>query len=139
MKLYFALPLLLLFACTNEREGSDIQEPAQTVGWTESEITEISDTTKGGIETNTKVEESIKPSYSSEVIYTENIGWGYEILQGESVVIKQTYIPAIQGNYAFETEEDARKTAEFILGKLNNNIFPPTLSREELTYLDVLP
>lgn len=139
MKLYLILPVLLLCACTNEPEASDIQESKHTVGWSDSEIKEISDTNKLDVEPSTKEEESTSLPYSSEVIYSEGIGWGYEIIQGESVLIKQVYIPAIQGNYAFETEEDARKTADFILEKLNNNIFPPTLSREELTYLDVLP
>jgi hypothetical protein len=139
MKLYLLLPLTLLIACSQEptstvkksllpqEKGYMQEKPEPVISNTEAMKTEPEETT------------ITSKSYTYDVVYTDSIGWGYEILQDEAVVIKQVYIPAIQGNFAFRTEQDAQKTAEFILEKMNNNIFPPTLSKDELTYLNVLP
>lgn len=126
-------------ACSEEPTPQTTEKNQYLKGYTE-EIIEVETPNNVEIESNVS-EQSPETSnkYAYEVIYTDSIGWGYQILQDGSVIIKQTYIPAIQGNHAFRTEEDAQKTAEFILEKMNNNIFPPTLSKEELTYLNVLP
>jgi len=65
--------------------------------------------------------------------------WGYQIFEGANMVIKQMHIPAIQGNYGFDTKEKAEITALFILDKLQNDIFPPGINQEQLDSLGVLP
>jgi hypothetical protein len=65
-------------------------------------------------------------------------GWGYDIYVSGALFIHQPHIPAVRGNTGFNTEQDARKTAEFVAGKIRKNIFPPAVSIPELDSLGVL-
>ena len=56
--------------------------------------------------------------------FCTDAGWGYEILVNEVVFIHQQIIPAIQGNHSFQTEDEARKTAELVVRQLKKNESP---------------
>lgn len=73
-----------------------------------------------------------------EIIPTATSTYGYDILMDGHVLIHQPHVPALPGNDGFQTENDARKVAEFVVGKLRRNIFPPSVSVEELDSLGVL-
>ena len=60
-----------------------------------------------------------------------NGGWGYEIYKGDSLFIRQESIPAIQGNKAFATKEDAEKIGDLAASKVPKFQFP-TISVQEL-------
>jgi len=73
-----------------------------------------------------------------EVRTVENAsGWGYEVWQDGAMVIKQEHIPAVQGIRAFSSQEQAQKAAEIIKAKLDQGIFPPTMSMAELQSIGV--
>ena len=74
---------------------------------------------------------------SYKVIFKENTGWGYQIFDGSKMLINQEHIPAVQGTKGFETKEHAEIAAKFILNKIDNGIFPPTISPQELDSLGV--
>jgi hypothetical protein len=74
---------------------------------------------------------------SYKLIFTEDIGWGYQVFEGSKMLVDQKHIPAVQGMVGFETKEKAEITAEFVLNKIENGIFPPTVSPEELDSLGV--
>jgi hypothetical protein len=76
--------------------------------------------------------------YSTKTIFSLEHGWGYQILNNGKLYINQPHIPSIQGNNGFKTEDNANITATYIIHKLNNNVFPPTVSKEELDSLGVL-
>jgi len=95
---------------------------------------QISDVNK----VESKTIEVISDSFSSIATFSPEFGWGYQILNNGELFINQPHIPSIQGNNGFETKTNAIKTAEFIIHKLENNIFPPTISPEELDSLNVL-
>ncbi|MBL0339616.1 MAG: DUF4907 domain-containing protein [Bacteroidetes bacterium] len=65
-------------------------------------------------------------------------GWGYDVLVDGKIYIHQPNIPAIMGNSGFGSEEKAKKTGDFILNKIKNNIIPPSVTPEELDSLGVL-
>jgi len=65
-------------------------------------------------------------------------GWGYQILQDGKLAIDQKHIPVIQGYRGFSSKENAEKAANFIVGKMQRGIFPPTMTEEELDSLGVL-
>ncbi len=67
-----------------------------------------------------------------------NRGWGYDILADGAIYIHQPNVPAIMGNNGFSSEENARKAGEFVIGKIRNNIVPPSVTPEELDSLGVL-
>jgi len=65
-------------------------------------------------------------------------GWGYDVFVDGKRFIHQPYIPALQGNKAFDAESDAKKVAEFVAGKIRMNSIPPTVSYQELDSLGVI-
>jgi hypothetical protein len=86
------------------------------------------------------VEAEIREKNTSvyEVRTVENAsGWGYEVWQDGAMVIKQEHIPAVQGIRAFSSQEQAQKAAEIIKAKLEQGIFPPTMSMAELQSIGV--
>ncbi len=79
-----------------------------------------------------------KDSSVCEVRTVENsLGWGYEVWQNGAMVIKQEHIPAVQGIHAFSSQEQAQKAAEIIKAKIEQGIFPPTMSMAELQSIGV--
>ena len=79
------------------------------------------------------------PRFTYNLIFDQEIGWGYDFYDDGKLIVHQSHIPAIQGNYGFQTKGKAEKTAEYLLKKLNDGIFPPMISVDELDSLDVLP
>ncbi len=73
--------------------------------------------------------------YSIETFMIDSSGWGYDIYKNNKPFIHQPNIPSINKMTPFETEETARKTAQLVIKKLNNNEFPPSLSKEEVDSL----
>lgn len=66
-----------------------------------------------------------------------NNGWGYEIKQQEKTIIRQLSIPSIGGKQSFTTKEDAQKVGLLMAKKLDQKIFPPSISKKELDSLQV--
>ena len=75
---------------------------------------------------------------SYKVIFTDEIGWGYQIFDGNKMMINQKHIPAIQGLQGFETKEQAEITAKYILDQIDSGNFPPTISTDILDSLGVI-
>lgn len=78
------------------------------------------------------------PEYTIITVEQTGFGWGYQILKDGKLMIDQKHIPAIQGNKGFSSKETASRTADFMVKKIKNGEFPPTLSIEELDSLEVL-
>ncbi|MFN5911173.1 MAG: DUF4907 domain-containing protein [Bacteroidota bacterium] len=78
------------------------------------------------------------PEFTVIAVEYPESGWGYQILQDGKLAIDQKHIPVIQGYRGFSTKENAEKTANYIVDKLERGIFPPTLTIEELDSLEVL-
>jgi len=72
------------------------------------------------------------------VVYVDSVGWGYQIFQGPKLIIDQKHIPAVQGMNGFKSKQSAETTARYILIKINQGVFPPTISKRELDSLQVL-
>ncbi|WP_051941856.1 DUF4907 domain-containing protein [Maribacter forsetii] len=56
-----------------------------------------------------------------------NDGFGYQIMSGEKIVILQEYIPGFSGKQKFVSEEDAQKTVNLVLSKLEDGKSPVLL------------
>ena len=86
------------------------------------------------------VEDEIREKNTSvyDVRTVENAsGWGYEVWKDGAMVIKQEHIPAVQGIRSFSSQEQAQKAAGIIKAKLEQGIFPPTMSMAELQSIGV--
>jgi len=77
-------------------------------------------------------------SFSKQATFCPEYGWGYQILNNDKLYINQPHIPSMQGNMGFKSKENALTTADYIIHKLENNIFPPTISPQELDSLGVI-
>lgn len=90
------------------------------------------------VEKVTDSKHKLEPVYTIITVDQADFGWGYQILKDGKLMIDQKHIPAIQGNKGFSSQETATRTADFIVKKIKNGEFPPTLSIEELDSLKVL-
>ncbi|ADV50750.1 hypothetical protein Celal_3486 [Cellulophaga algicola DSM 14237] len=64
-----------------------------------------------------------KPILDSEVFTVEG-GFGYQIQAEDKIIIKQEYIPAIQGAVPFNTKNDAWLVSNLVINKLLNKENP---------------
>ncbi len=88
--------------------------------------------------TGKKVQSDVKkgnPAFTLETFKSE-AGWGYEIKVVGKTKIKQTFIPAIQGNLPFYTEMEARRVGELVLKKVKKKDLP-TITKHELDSLQI--
>ena len=99
----------------------------------ENSIRESKDTENQTIETKKSANE-----YSYHVLEYSPANWGYQLFQSGNLLIEQKHIPAIQGIRGFSSKQKAETTANYVLQKIKNGEFPPTLSPEELESLGVL-
>jgi len=74
----------------------------------------------------------------AQIIKAANNTYGYDIVANGRILIHQPHIPAVNGNQGFATQEDAQRVAEFVILKILQNIFPPSVSVEEVDSLIIL-
>lgn len=77
------------------------------------------------------------PSYSLKT-FKSDAGWGYDIYTDSVKMIHQPTIPAVPGIRSFKTEEDAARTGNYAISKMQGTGSFPTLSVQELDSLGVL-
>ncbi|QEC69221.1 DUF4907 domain-containing protein [Panacibacter ginsenosidivorans] len=65
--------------------------------------------------------------------------YGYDVYADGKLLIHQTSIPAMQGNKGFAAKTNAARVAELVIEKLHKGIMPPTITKEELQKLKVIP
>ncbi len=63
-------------------------------------------------------------------------GYGYEIALKDKVLIRQEYIPILEGKKPFATASDAKRTADKVISKLMKKE-SPILSEKELKELKI--
>jgi hypothetical protein len=68
----------------------------------------------------------------SLIPHTDINGFGYDIKINQKLFIRQIHIPGIEGKKGFVTSKDAEKAASMVVNKIRNNVFPPSITKEEL-------
>ena len=79
-----------------------------------------------------------KANYTHKVIPSAKDTFGYEIIQNNKPLIKQTTIPGQPGSKGFASKADAAKVAELMITKLKRGEMPPSVTPEELKKLKVI-
>jgi len=126
---YFAIVLsLILASCAGKSEEKTDKELDH----------EFSDSIEKVIDQKETLVETSKDVYSVRTTFEPENGWGYQILNNGELYINQPHIPAVAGNKGFDSENKATITADYIIYKMNNGLFPPTVSPEELDSLGVM-
>ena len=64
-------------------------------------------------------------------------GWGYDVLVNGKLFIKQSFIPAIEGNESFAKKEDALKVATLVVTRLKQKEIP-VIKLEDLRDIGIL-
>jgi hypothetical protein len=123
--------VLILAAC------SEKQAVEQSTSAIEAPVQEVSEDTKGNSSVNLDQDKSSeKPvkseKYTAKATFTDGVGWGYDIYEGNAVRIHQPHIPAIEGNRGFDSEADALKIAQLVIYKMENGIVPPAVTKQEM-------
>jgi len=72
----------------------------------------------------------------NEVIQLEN-GFGYKIYDGNKLLIRQEFIPAIKGEKPFKSHSDAQKVADLIANKIRKGT-SPRIEKGELVALGII-
>ncbi|MBN2524119.1 MAG: DUF4907 domain-containing protein [Bacteroidales bacterium] len=70
------------------------------------------------------------PDYRLKIVKENNDTWAYIIFLENTPVIYQKYIPAIEGNVAFESKKSARMAGKLVIKKLRNNESPHIKKQE---------
>ena len=83
-------------------------------------------------------EKTEKESTPFQIItFKVNDGWGFDLYRNEKKIIRQEHIPAVNGVQFFKTEKEAKKIADLMKIKIQNNIFPPSVSLTEIDSLKI--
>lgn len=129
------LSLTLLFSCASDPEDEDPKLVP-----VEREVLNPSDSLPIEEDIPKFVPDSslMVAEYSFTVQESPNGGYGYSILQDGKMVIDQPHVPAVSGRNGFKSEEYASITASFAITKLQQGMFPPTISIDELDSLGVI-
>lgn len=80
-------------------------------------------------------------NYSTQLFLVDSInpkaGFGYNVLVNGKIFVHQPSIPSIPGNQTFASKEKAQLVANLVMLKLQNNIMPPSVSKNELDSLQI--
>ena len=135
--LFFFSISIIITACTSETSISREQQVEDNPDIVDHSAPDVEDSSYN--DNNTHSDGDFVPSsYSYKVIFEENNGWGYQIFEEDKMVINQSHIPAVQGIQGFSSQKNAEITAEYILKKIEEGNFPPTISVQTLDSLGVL-
>lgn len=77
-------------------------------------------------------------AFAAEAYKNDSLGWGYVISIDGKKTINQPHVPGIPGTKGFKTKEQALKTANFVIYKIQHNMLPPSVTPKELDSLGVL-
>ncbi|MEO1652904.1 MAG: DUF4907 domain-containing protein [Bacteroidota bacterium] len=133
--IYLVLLISLSF-CQNPQseETTSVESLEDSLEKSLEQGKEASEKARKILEENTEASES---SFRINTFQDEN-GWGYDIIREGKILIHQPHRPGLPGREGFDSEEKARKTAELVRHKLENNIMPPSVTTAELDSIGVL-
>lgn len=75
--------------------------------------------------------------YLHAVPFQTASGWGYTVMAGEKIYIKQEFIPAISGKHYFQSEADAARVGNLVVKRVGSNQ-QPTITLGDLTDLGII-
>lgn len=137
MRLSIVVLLTLLFFSCNEESNEivDLRTDEEKVHIPEysSEDVDVKESAEENTTSPTK-----KTSTISYQIIENEYGYGYQIYDGNNLMINQPHIPAVQGMKGFESREKAEIVAKYVVSEIDNGNFPPTVSEKILRDLGAL-
>ena len=77
------------------------------------------------------------PDFKLDIFKNSDSSYGYSVRQNNKNFIIQKSIPAIMGNKGFDDKRDAERCGLLIIEKLKKNIWPPSISLNEIDSLKI--
>lgn len=132
------ISIVLLSSCLSRHDPSEYIDEEAIIHDSEKTDEFIKKSEETPESTNVTTEDDSR--YEAKVFQIEGTegGFGYNIIEDGKLRIHQTSIPSVAGIRGFSSQEKAMKVAEFVIFKMKNKIFPPTVDRAELDSLQVL-
>jgi hypothetical protein len=145
MKKYFIffVATIFMFSCgnksTQDKQGDAVDstlqvKPENPMNREQKEIKEMAEKAKQHPQENPYKNSNMEV----HTFKNQDNSWGYSVAIDGRTYINQPNIPPLPGNKGFHTSEEAKKTGEFVVYKIRNNIMPPSITVKELDSLQVL-
>ncbi len=80
----------------------------------------------------TSHQDSIKSSFSYQIIDAADNTYGYDILVDNKILIHQTTVPGLSGVTGFIQRSAAIKIAELVVEKMKTGQMPPSVTRADI-------
>ena len=71
-------------------------------------------------------------NFRYQIIEAPENTFGYDVYRDDALFIHQPHVPGMPGVKGFEREDQAKKAAELMIGKMKDGVMPPTLTEEEI-------
>lgn len=127
---------LLLFSCKEEsNEILDLRTHEEKELVSDQAIEQ--DQVQDNVENDKPIQVQRNSAISFKIIENE-YGFGYQIYDGDKLMINQPHIPAIQGMQGFESIEKAEIAAKYVVSEIDKGNFPPTVTEKILRDLGAL-
>lgn len=121
LKILFLLFSIVILSCNNVPENKSDNKT----------VTDIKEENKPALKIETRI-------FRNDTMPGSNLtGFGYDIIIDGKPYIHQPHIPAVSGSKGFFSEEDARKTAEYVAEKIRQTNDLPALKERELDSLGI--
>lgn len=91
------------------------------------------------IPTTQEAKKNTNTTFTAKTFKNADNTYGYDVYANSKLLIHQPNIPTMPGNKGFATKQDASIVAKLVIEKLEQNIMPPTITKEELRKLKVIP
>jgi hypothetical protein len=89
------------------------------------------------------VQKQVSPPAKGKISYkitmASDHSFGYDIYRDGRLLIHQPVIPCVAGTKGFRNKSDAQKTALLVIQKIRHGIMPPTVSKNEMQAIGVMP
>lgn len=89
------------------------------------------------LEERFKTELATNIGYKAFVYQVDASGFGYIVASDKKIIIEQPFIPSAKGFVRFRNQVQASKIGALVVSKLQNNIFPPQITKHELDSLKI--
>ncbi|MCH2235361.1 MAG: DUF4907 domain-containing protein [Crocinitomicaceae bacterium] len=135
---FTAIVSSIILAGCGARKENESTETSSDSSSIETNVVEKEFDSTEFIDISSPIEHDYNGQYTYSTFQNEDDSWGYLILDDSSTFIRQTNIPAIPGKKGFSSDMKAQTTASFVIYKLEQGFFPPSLTKNELDSLGVL-
>lgn len=72
-----------------------------------------------------------------QVVIAVGSGYGYQIFNGDKLLVQQEFIPAVVGKQTFASPKDAQQVANLVMSKIKKRT-SPKVTLDELKDLDIV-